>query len=463
MPKKQIRNGFYYFMVDFKKREEKLGRHFYGGFKEIQSDPKCAEQWAALTVQQKKEYNDRAQKDKKEKQKLTGVGESIDFVRQQQLLKIKYEENMKQYIDSLIDQADLLNAIDTTSFYFIHVNYFYTKTHLDSTVDYIPAEFAVCEFSVKSGATRLYHQIINTKIELGYAREAAEISDTTHKLNCDLPEGEASYKIMCNKLMDFLKHEIKPNAKLPPLYTTNNLKTIVPCLLRRMTTAAAIPEETFDVYSFEYLFGSYMKYLNPDFPENATPSIIAEIELGKGAFVWSPRIECSYHLGIEGTKPYCSQAIVQQWVFTFCDYCCPKLNIQMRPGIHCPDNDRERECYALTKSLQYLSLKEKVISVKSGTGVSRDYRERVSARTAKEEEERRKKDTKLTIIDHSKLPEQKAPVVEETYKPYKPMRPPRTMAKILDNCNQDPEFTEEDFPTIGSSRSRGKQRRNTQN
>ncbi|XP_034949339.1 protein maelstrom 2-like [Chelonus insularis] len=456
---KKVRNGFYFFMLDFKAREENLGRKFPDGIKEIQKNSKCSQEWIALSDEQKKEYNDRAKQEKAMQRRttkpLTTIGESIDSVQKQQISKLKYEEDMKQYIDNVIEQADLLNAVDTIPFYFIHVNYFYTKTALDSTVDYIPAEFAVCEFSIKSGASRLYHQIINTQIELGYAREAAEVSDTTHKLNNDLPEGEEDYKIMCNKLIHFLKHQMTSDNKLPPLYTTDNFKTVVPCLLRRMTAAAEIPDNTFDLYSLEYLFGSYMKYLNPDFPASVTPSVLAEVELTNGSitFAWAPKIECSYHLGIEGTKPFCSQAILHQWIFTFCDYCCPRLKIAMRPGINCPESEKDQECSALSDSLQYLSLKEKAGKLKSETGVSREYQERVSFRTAKEEEERRRKDTKLTIIDHSKLAGNTVPFVDETYKPLKQMRRPRTLAKILDD-QQKTAFTDKDFPSIRHARGR---------
>lgn len=44
MPKKQ-KNGFWYFMQDYRDREAKNGRKFPEGLKAVQADPKCADEW----------------------------------------------------------------------------------------------------------------------------------------------------------------------------------------------------------------------------------------------------------------------------------------------------------------------------------------------------------------------------------------------------------------------------------
>lgn len=45
MPKKQkSHNAFYYFMLEWKKRQEKEG-HVFASFKEVQNDPICNATW----------------------------------------------------------------------------------------------------------------------------------------------------------------------------------------------------------------------------------------------------------------------------------------------------------------------------------------------------------------------------------------------------------------------------------
>lgn len=45
MPKKAPKSGFYYFMLEYKRREENQGRNFPNGLRDVQSDPKCSEAW----------------------------------------------------------------------------------------------------------------------------------------------------------------------------------------------------------------------------------------------------------------------------------------------------------------------------------------------------------------------------------------------------------------------------------
>lgn len=49
----------------------------------------------------------------------------------------------------------------------------------------------------------------------------------------------------------------------------------------------------FDLFSLEYLFGTLMLRLNEEFPESGNRASLAEAELEKDAFVWTPNIECA--------------------------------------------------------------------------------------------------------------------------------------------------------------------------
>jgi hypothetical protein len=45
MSKNNKANAFYYFMLDFKNQEEKKGRKFANGLKDVQNDNLCNEIW----------------------------------------------------------------------------------------------------------------------------------------------------------------------------------------------------------------------------------------------------------------------------------------------------------------------------------------------------------------------------------------------------------------------------------
>lgn len=54
MPKKAPKSGFYYFMLEYKRREENQGRNFPNGLRDVQSDPKCSEAWNVCKKKKKK-------------------------------------------------------------------------------------------------------------------------------------------------------------------------------------------------------------------------------------------------------------------------------------------------------------------------------------------------------------------------------------------------------------------------
>lgn len=109
---------------------------------------------------------------------------------------------------------------------------------MDNVIDYIPAEFAVVEFSLSEGVKRCCQEIITPKIEIGYTREAMEHSDEAHKIDIYRAGPETNYKDLYKKFYDFMSLGDKSLKKLPPLYTTRKMKTVVPCFFQRMTDAA---------------------------------------------------------------------------------------------------------------------------------------------------------------------------------------------------------------------------------
>ncbi|CAD6240775.1 GSCOCG00008906001-RA-CDS [Cotesia congregata] len=398
-------------------------------------------------------YNGRAKKNTQEKK--TGLGESVKTLEVREIENQKYETNMREYIDTTIRQDIYTNRIKIISFYFIHVHWYYTKTDMENVVDYIPAEFAVVEFSLSEGVKRCCHEIIKLKIEIGYAREAMEHSDEVHKIEIFQDDEETNYKDVYKKFYDFMTLGDKSMKKLPPLYTTNKMKTVVPCFFQRITDAAGVPADTFDLYSLEYLFGTLMMELNEGFPETGNRTLLAEAELNKGAFDYVQNIGCAYHNKLFDIGNLCCQAIVTQWAYTLCDAFCPILNIKMIEGIHCPDKDVN----VLEARMSSLSVKEyKYKTICSETGAS--------ARTREENEQRKRAGGSLTITYGQTDPNPSiiVPSASSSVSNYKAMgsssRAPISLSQVLVGVEANLVPNDEDFPEIGSSKFKSRSKKN---
>ncbi|XP_011297171.1 protein maelstrom homolog [Fopius arisanus] len=456
-PKRQQRNGFWYFMLDFKKAAENQGISFPGGMKDVQNDPECSRQWKSLSKVDRTHYSDLARRYKCRSMKLTGCGEPIAFIKERQRKIAEAEANMKSDILETIRMGQECKNIQNISFFFIHVQYFYTKDRSDSSVDYTPAEMAIIEYSIAEGVKGFYHQIINVQVEMGYARETLEHGERTHKIPTDYVKGEKDYFKIYEMFREFLQPTIDRTGKIPPVYTSKRFSNVVTCFLDRMIRAADLNDDVFSLYSLEYLYGNLMIMCNPDIDNHRiNPEILAESELEKDAFAYSPNIDCEYHSKIDGASIHCSLATVRQWGFSICDYCCNFLGIEMIPDVHCPASSLTDDSDLLATGMACLAIDKKFLpgTVKSMTGVTEAYRLKKAARTPKEDEERRKKAllNPLVIIDHSlNLPPPPPLPPPASVRLLKPLRAPKSLA-LSPKESGNLQFSMTDFPELGASR-----------
>ncbi|KAK2579310.1 hypothetical protein KPH14_008263 [Odynerus spinipes] len=461
MPKKQKgQNAFFYFMLEWRQREEKSGRKF-ASLRDVQADPRCSDEWKGLSPQQKKVYETMAKQCKPGgMDKKTNVGESLSLVQMEQRKETEFLENMQLYINTTINGSLKNNNLSSTKFYFIHFNWFYITE--DKEKRHAPAEYAVGEFTLENGIQRYHHKLVHIKPELGYTWEAIETSRTSHKIPYELPQGERNFYDMYMDLLKFLE-PAKINGKYPPFFTGKKLSQGVSSLFDQLT-ATADHENTFLVYSIESLFAKLhnvaLAHRNVD--ENDDPLLhgmldaVGESEFSKDKFAFETNIECDYHKNLDGTSQYCSLSVIRQWAYTMCDYCCEPLDIKRRPGINCPHPKIDDD---LTTSLLNMSLNTTVhdsdyegLRLGSMTGVTEEHRLKVSERTHKEEQGRRKDPKPLHIIDHSKVKEhQTSASTSTTYE--RPLRPPNTksfaVAAASGKQGDIPDFGDMNFPSIG--------------
>ncbi|XP_076236936.1 protein maelstrom homolog [Calliopsis andreniformis] len=443
-------NAFYFFMLEWKRKQEKKGRVFPNGLKDISNNPDLNEEWRNLPKQQKGYYEAQAKESKIQAQgaltKKTALGESIDEVYESEKREQEFHQNMLQYIESVVSMGTQHNNLEKIKFIFIHVNWFYKREIGINKYDFCPAEFAIAEFSLENGIENMYHEIINAKIPLGWRRDAYETSMETHKIPVELKVGEENFALMYDKLIAILKAN-KTGNKFPPLYTAKDMNIAVESLLKRMTEAAKKSTDDFVIYSLEALFGALRNAATQKVDDCSIPLVIAEIEFGKDIFVSEQNLECSYHKNIDGTSQYCSMAVVKRWGFTICDHCCEFLNIPMIKGIHCPVSESHIKSSVeenIEVHMNKLNINEQCKMV-SMTGVSEDYRRRVSERSYQEEQRRRNECKPLEIIDHSKFN-----TISNVSIPGRPLRLPKTKSRAVSEMPENlPSFNASDFPPMG--------------
>ncbi|KAG5320488.1 MAEL2 protein, partial [Pseudoatta argentina] len=492
MPKNKSRNAFFFFMADWKKREEAQGRAFPNGFKDVQQDPECNAEWQSLTKQEKGRFEAMAKNDKiasqiSDKDKKTSFGESLIMLQQKEKEEHRFIKNMQENIKVIIDSAVNLNFLAELKFCFVHVNWFFSMI-INNTLEYFPAEYTFGVFSLKNGIEDVHHTIVSAKIPLGYRREALEISQNSHKIPVEYEGGETDFAVMYDKLANFLESR-KIVDQYPYLYTKKAFTRVAQSLVARLCNAAQQDKEQFKIYELESLFIHLANELfkkREDRDMDLIP-VYAHKMFENYTYRFDKGFECHFHKYVDGGPEYCSKSVLQQWAWTLCDEFCAPLNIEMQPGIHQPDrfdrnpNFNERNLMSMMNNLhirnvfQATSESDRVLSM---TGVSEQYRWNRSSRTYQEEMRRRNESKPVEVIDCSKSQEgtstsndkssitkstdqsAKMPIEERTeYLNEKPLRPPNIDPRMYITSVEDLIPTDdENFPPIGgrgvSNRSR---------
>ncbi|XP_015523076.1 protein maelstrom homolog isoform X1 [Neodiprion pinetum] len=472
MPKKQQHNAFYFFMQDFRKTQETQGKKFPGGLQEIATV--CSPEWQKMTDQQKGPYEARAKNAKVKSgisgMKYTSQGVPITLIEKEAKRKQEFEDNMNDYIKMTVNMTDHIDELISKKFYFIHVNWLCRKLLPNGEGDFYPIEFAVAEFSLKDGVAKPYHEIIDLDVPMGYASDALQHSEATHKISPNPPGGEKNFSIMYQRLRNLLEPETIGD-ELPPLYTTRGVMEIVPGLLSRMAKTVGQTADMFRVYSLETLFFHIRNTAASKIDTVGFPALtIAEDQIHRDIFDYVSGIACDYHQNIDGATMHCSLSVVIRWAYTICDFCCLDVGIEMKPGAHCPlntDMDRIRDLKEKRESDMDNLMAESVNRIRSMTGVTEEHRVKTSARTYKEDQERRQNFQPLKIIDHSKLlnsnvpdnkcdPNAPSTSIQSTStfaqkKVERPLRLPRgpSFAMSVSDTEKVPSMDHMNFPAIG--------------
>ncbi|XP_073998182.1 germ-plasm component protein maelstrom isoform X1 [Rhodnius prolixus] len=408
--KKNIKNGFYYFMKELRELEESKGRKF-SGLKEVSDFANPL--WTAMSFEEKEFYNRKASlakgTDEDSRHKFTSLGVSYADIDAEAREQEEYMNVMLQTIRNTVRNLDRTTTLLTHKFYLCHVNYFY-KGDNDF---YSVAEIALSEFNLKDGLLNTIHFFVDPgKIPLGLRFEAKDWAEKTHGIPYDWKCGEKDYYKIFTKIRNFLT---KDNLScIPPVYTmpdSLNSNMCLSAVKSALTTLCEASNENpiiFRVYPFPQLFFEIRnKCVQTDEGVGTLmPSVaIVENEIEKDVFSYAKDLGCPFHEEKDLTI-HCSLSIVTRWVYTICDHCCKHVGISLELGKHCPRDADVNWDYKYTRTV----------------GKSSKDSESSSAK--------KKNDFMPTIIDHGKLKEireQQLLEEQESLRKAEGLRPPRSM------------------------------------
>ncbi|XP_075158623.1 protein maelstrom 1-like [Haematobia irritans] len=331
--KNQKPNAFMVFTLEWK---SKCGREI----STAEATQLAGEIWKNMDADQRAPYKERAKEAKmlfsrSAAEKLTSTGVPVSQIEKERRDQEDKEFRMKRDIESTVKKSVNSDKLEKQSYYFIMVNYF-TKT-LKGGV-YVPAELAICKFSLQDGVSRVYHTLINPGVNIyGHQYEAQHHADNTH--NLPLPPsalGDKNLGNIYNQVLDFVRDPV--TKEYAPIYTHRDCIHIVESVLDFLKADTAANNIDLKVYPIQYLF-FIMKEATCDVGEVKKPGsfYITDAYFERDFFEYQIGIGCQFHEDIDKCK-YCTQSYVTRWGYMFCDYMCGDLAIRMEPGRHCPIN-----------------------------------------------------------------------------------------------------------------------------
>lgn len=331
----QPKGPYYFFMMEFKKKQEAAGYCFRNGVHEVQQ--KASPHWNSMTNEEKEPYQKMATEHRKwlrdNGEKYTSQGIPLTMVEAEQKAKQAKGDLIKNTISDMLDKAVANNELEKLEFYFISFAYFCVT----SGGTYIPAEMGLVRYSLKDGVMDKLHMFIDPgKLPLGMAYDAKQHSESDHQL--PIPpdaKGEKDNDEIILKMFSFLSQQ----EKMPPLFTETNDIRMVENILKGILNQGSMDENTLLVCPLSEMFYQLKRATESFGMDIKTfPSVhIAQAIIQKDVYEYTKDISCEFHED-QGNGKYCPLSRCVRWAYIISDSCCLDLSIEMKPGRHLPMN-----------------------------------------------------------------------------------------------------------------------------
>ncbi|EDV97202.1 protein maelstrom [Drosophila grimshawi] len=335
-PKKT--NGFMIFVNEWRK-----GRNI----SIAQAVSHCGDIWKNMSAQQKGPYNGFA-KDanvsaRAKVEPLDCHGRPLSAVERENCEAAEREMNMKRNIERIVLEGKAQHDLENTKFIFAAFNYFTKAIGNDI---YMPAEFAACKFSLRSGRGPVYSSHINPgQLIFGQASDAQHHTSTTHQL--PLPPKAMGESNMGSLYVNIVKYLRDCQGAGNPLvvFTTAELMPVVSGCFRYLQSDSDEVGEQIHVYDILYLFYVLKKEVMDiaDLPHANINKCITDNFFFNDFFEYYSNIACQFHEDNDRGK-YCTHSMVSRWCYTFCDYMCGDLAIKPLAGKHMPPVQEQKFC-----------------------------------------------------------------------------------------------------------------------
>nr|CAD7462865.1 unnamed protein product [Timema tahoe] len=322
----------------------------------------AGESFENLTPQERAVYDARAKEYKAKvrgnpETKYTTSGHTYAEIDREDAEKKEKQERIEREIEEQINKLKLTPSLNqehsdlaTHPFYFMHANIY----GLSDENIYLPCELALAEFTLLNGVQNTYHTLVDPgALPVGMAGIATRTSADTHKIPYPITKEnkkeyhyENDYSKIHGKIKQFVMAGSTASEKdkklfLPPIFTYYNKEqfhynkdneVLIESVLQFLCDAAAV-ENNFRVLPLMKLF---YEMRNACSSSERFPKIsLAEAELEKDVFAYTPKIGCEFHEKYDANI-YCSLSLVRRWGFLIADHCCKFLNIPLKDGFHCP-------------------------------------------------------------------------------------------------------------------------------
>lgn len=328
MPKKPVRNAFFFYMEDFRNQEQAKGIKFPNGMKDVAIA--AADSWKSMDAGKKSKYEERAKRNKEGGKKFTTLGEPYDELErisnENRQMKIREEKD----INNIVKLGTMNNTIISEVFYIIDVN-FYCRT-----VDcYVPCEVAICAFNLENGIEKIYHTFVDpVRIPVGYLSDAKASFENHNTPLPPLEYGESDFIRILSRIIDFLKAD---SDVIPPLFTTQEKMAPVLSFLNQMCDSAAEDPNIFRVYNIHKFYFSLINEIKTPGWDGLPKESLALVQINKDVFEFTKGLACEIH---EDTERFynCCKARVKRLAFIILDHCCQMVGVKLIPGCHVPVN-----------------------------------------------------------------------------------------------------------------------------
>ncbi|XP_033757847.1 protein maelstrom homolog [Pecten maximus] len=322
MPKKPVRNAFYFFMLEIEPALRREGR-VLNGMQDVV--PIAHPRWKALPDKERQRFERMAKEYKGQRRGVQGDKVRMDnqgnIIAHRVDARSEREKKHSKEIKSVRETFPPGKAVADENFYLIN---FQT---LCKTVDgdYLPVEVAVIEYSICKGIKRTFHKFIEPgKIPTGYRYECQQKSTDYHQIPVSgFDKADDNYRGMWIQLENF----VNPNGdkpEYPPLFCLgDDCEEMAYCLeWVKGGAALGVPNRLKKVYELEGLVVELFGHIGP------APSKSSVIDmLTSSTWDYEPNTKCAFHEDLE--CKFCSLGIVKRYAFAISDSICEKYDVDL--------------------------------------------------------------------------------------------------------------------------------------